>query len=47
MSVDAENPNVGSHNYEGAYYYFCAPGFKIAFHKDPEGYLSGKKKIDR
>ena len=46
MSVNVENPNGGSLDYEGNIYYFCAPGCKIAFQKDPKGYLSGEKKID-
>jgi len=25
--------------YEGKTYYFCAPGCKVAFEKDPEKYL--------
>ena len=46
MSVSTENPNVGKLEYEENSYYFCAPGCRIAFQKDPEGYLSGQKQID-
>jgi YHS domain-containing protein len=27
--------------YKGQTYYFCAPGCKTSFDKDPENYLSG------
>ena len=46
MTVNPDNPNGGSWDYEGDSYYFCAPGCKIAFQKDPESYLSGEKKIE-
>ena len=29
-------------NYKGQTYYFCAPGCKRSFEKEPEKYLSGK-----
>ncbi|HHH40948.1 MAG TPA: YHS domain-containing protein [Chloroflexi bacterium] len=28
--------------YKGETYYFCAPGCKVAFEKDPEKYLKGE-----
>ena len=41
MDVDTENPTGGQSEYEGTTYYFCAPGCRVAFEKDPEKYLSG------
>jgi YHS domain-containing protein len=29
--------------YKGKTYYFCAPGCKVAFEKDPEKYLKGEE----
>ena len=45
MQVDIRKPPGGTHDYDGETYYFCAPGCRIAFSKDPEAYLSGEKKI--
>ena len=41
MDVDTENPPGGKSEYQGTEYYFCAPGCKVAFEKEPEKYLSG------
>ena len=41
MEVDTENPNGGQSEHQGTTYYFCAPGCKVAFDKEPEKYLSG------
>jgi YHS domain-containing protein len=41
MEVD-EKTAVGKSEYKGKTYYFCAPGCKSAFDKDPEKYLSGE-----
>jgi len=30
--------------YQGETYYFCAPGCKIAFEKDPEKYINDSSK---
>ena len=38
MKVDSVNARWRS-EYKGAVYYFCAPGCKTAFDKDPEKYL--------
>jgi len=46
MNVDAKHPPGGSYSYQGTAYNFCGPGCRVAFTKDPEGYLSGEKKID-
>lgn len=39
MEVDEETA-AGKSEYKGKTYYFCAPGCKAAFDKDPEKYLS-------
>lgn len=38
MEVDEETA-AGTSEYQGKTYYFCAPGCKAAFDKDPEKYL--------
>jgi YHS domain-containing protein len=38
MMVDEEKAAATS-EYKGKTYYFCAPGCKVAFDKDPERYL--------
>lgn len=40
MDVDAENPPGGQSEHQGTTYYFCAPGCRVAFEKDPEKYLA-------
>jgi len=40
MSVDVAKARVTS-QFEGETFYFCAPGCKVAFEKEPEKYLSG------
>ena len=42
MTVDEEKAAATS-EYKGETYYFCAPGCKAAFDKDPEKYLEGKE----
>ena len=42
MDVDTENPPGGKSEYKGTTYYFCAPGCRVAFEKDPEKNLSGE-----
>jgi YHS domain-containing protein len=39
MDVDTENPPGGQSEHEGTTYYFCAPGCRVAFDKEPEKYL--------
>lgn len=34
-----ESPTALKTDYKGTTYYFCAPGCKAAFEKDPEKYL--------
>ena len=40
MDVDTGNPPGGQSEHEGTTYYFCAPGCKVAFDKEPEKYLT-------
>ena len=46
MQVDMGKPPGGSHEHEGNTYYFCGPGCRVAFTKEPASYLSGEKKMD-
>ena len=39
MEVDPETAKYTS-TYEGKTYYFCAPGCKRSFDKDPKGYVT-------
>jgi len=41
MEVDTANPPGGKTEYQGQTYYFCAPGCKTSFKKEPEKYLAG------
>jgi YHS domain-containing protein len=41
MDVNEETA-AGKSEYKGKTYYFCAPGCKAAFDKDPEKYVSGE-----
>ena len=40
MDVDTDNPPGGQSEHQGATYYFCAPGCKVAFDREPEKYLA-------
>ena len=40
MDVDTDNPPGGQSEHEGTTHYFCAPGCKVAFEKEPEKYLA-------
>ena len=42
MEVDTANPPGGQSEYQGTSYYFCGPGCKVAFDRDPEHILSGE-----
>jgi len=42
MTVDPEKAAAKA-EYRGQTYYFCAPGCKVAFEKDPEQYLKAAK----
>ena len=46
MKVSIDNPPGGTHEHQGETYYFCAPGCRVAFSKEPEAYLSGEKKME-
>lgn len=39
MNVDPQSA-VGKSDYKGQTYYFCCPGCKSSFDKDPEKYLT-------
>lgn len=41
MVVDTSAPRGGESEYQGQRYYFCGPGCKVAFDRDPEHVLSG------
>jgi len=42
MEVSEKKAPGGNSEYKGKKYYFCAPGCKRAFDKDPEKYLMKK-----
>jgi YHS domain-containing protein len=42
MEVDTETAAAKT-VYKGEAYYFCAPGCKVTFEKNPEKYLSAKQ----
>ena len=46
MSVPVKSPNGGIFEYREITYYFCGPGCRVAFSKEPEEYLSGNKSIE-
>lgn len=46
MEVDTSKPPGGSFQHEGTTYYFCSPGCRMEFQEDPQGYLSGEKRIE-
>ncbi len=46
MDVEVKNPNGGTHEHAGQTYYFCGPGCRVAFSKEPEAYLSGEKSME-
>jgi Cu+-exporting ATPase len=45
MEVDPETAPAKT-VYKGQTYYFCAPGCKVAFKKDPEKYLREAEKAE-
>ena len=45
MDVDPKT-SVAKSEYKGKTYYFCAPGCKKAFDKDPEKYLKNGPKTE-
>ena len=46
MQVDTKNAPGGTHEHQGTTYYFCGPGCRVAFSKEPEAYLSGEKRME-
>ena len=40
MDVDTDNPPGGQSEQQGTTYYFCVPGCRVAFEKEPEKYLA-------
>ena len=46
MTVEVKKAPGGTHMFDGTIYYFCGPGCRVAFSKEPEAYLSGEKKIE-
>jgi Cu+-exporting ATPase len=40
MDVNIANPPGGKVDHNGQTYYFCSPGCRVAFQKDPAGALS-------
>ncbi len=46
MQVDIKNPPGGTYDHAEKPYYFCGPGCRVAFSKDPEAYLSGEKRME-
>jgi YHS domain-containing protein len=40
MEVDEKNSSGGKTEYKGQAYYFCAPGCKRVFERDPEKYIA-------
>jgi YHS domain-containing protein len=46
MQVSKRSAAGGTLEHDGTTYYFCAPGCRAEFAEDPEGYLSGRKKMD-
>lgn len=45
MQVDKKTPRGGTFEYKSSTYYFCGPGCRVAFSKEPEAYLSGGKSV--
>ncbi len=45
MRVNIKNPPGGTYEYNGQTYYFCSPGCRVAFSKNPQAYLSGEKQM--
>ena len=46
MEVDPKTAAAKT-EYKGQTYYFCAPGCKVAFEKDPEKYIKGQKEAEQ
>jgi Cu+-exporting ATPase len=46
MMVDVWKALGGTYEHAGQTYYFCGPGCRVAFTKEPEVYLSGEKQLE-
>jgi YHS domain-containing protein len=46
MKVSKKSPGGGTAEHDGKTYYFCGPGCRAEFQEDPQGYLSGAKKME-
>lgn len=46
MQVDTSKPGGGTAEHAGKKYYFCGPGCRVAFEKEPAAYLSGGKRVE-
>ena len=46
MQVEVKKPGGGTHEHNGETYYFCGPGCRVAFSKEPDSYLSGEKRME-
>lgn len=46
MQVDVKKPPGGTYDHNGVTYYFCGPGCRVAFSREPEAYLSGEKRME-
>lgn len=46
MSVEIPKAAGGQYQYKDVIYYFCGQGCNKAFQREPEEYLSGRKKIE-
>jgi Cu+-exporting ATPase len=46
MQVNTKDAPGGTFEYQGTTYYFCSRGCRLDFEEDPEGYLSGRKKME-
>ena len=46
MQVDVKKAPGGTYEHAGRTYYFCGPGCRVAFSKEPEAYLSGEKRME-
>ena len=43
MMVSPSKPPGGSFEHEGTTYYFCGPGCRVAFSKEPQAYSERRK----
>ena len=46
IQVDVKNPPGGTHPHAEQTYYFCGPGCRVTFSKEPEVYISGEKRME-